>query len=124
MPTLLVVDDSEMNIDMLSKWLHKKGFNTLIAKDGKEGIEVATTQQPDLILMDLSMPVIDGWEASKRLKNQPETKHIPIIALSAHALEEERISALEAGCDDYETKPLNLKGLTEKILQHLTSPSQ
>lgn len=124
MPTLLIVDDSDMNIDMLSKWLHKKGFTTLVAKDGKEGIEVATTQQPDLILMDLSMPVLDGWEASKQLKSQVETKHIPIIALSAHALAQERISALEAGCDDYESKPLNLKGLTEKILQHLASSSQ
>lgn len=94
---LLIVDDSELNIGMLSKWLNKRGFDVIVARDGQEGIEKATSELPALILMDLTMPIVNGWDASRQLKSQPATREIPIIALSAHAMEEDRLSALDAG---------------------------
>lgn len=121
MPTLLIVDDSEQNINMLSKWLRKKGFDVIFAMNGQEGVEKASTEVPALILMDLTMPIVNGWDACRQLKRIPATSTIPIIALSAHAMDEDRLSALEAGCDDYESKPLDLKRLTEKIVALLDS---
>ena len=121
MPKLLIVDDNELNIDMLSKWLKKNGFDIIVAQNGQEGITKASTESPDLVLMDLTMPVTDGWQATAKLKSLPETRSIPVIALSAHDSDEDRLSALEAGCDDYECKPLNLKRVTEKICQLLES---
>jgi CheY-like chemotaxis protein len=115
MPKILLVEDNEMNRDMLSRRLERKGFEVVCALDGQQGIEMASTVSPDLILMDLSLPVIDGWEATRRLKAAPETAGIPIIALTAHALAGDRDRALEAGCDDVDTKPVELPRLLEKI---------
>jgi two-component system cell cycle response regulator DivK len=115
MPTLLIVEDNEMNRDMLSRRLKRRGFELLVAVDGQQGFDVATEHQPDLILMDMSLPVLDGWEATRRLKAQPSTQHIPVIALTAHAMAGDRESAMEAGCDDYDTKPVELARLLEKI---------
>lgn len=115
MAKILLVEDNEMNRDMLSRRLQKRGYDTLLAWDGVEGIELAQTSQPDLILMDLSLPKLDGWEATRRLKTDPDTQAIPIIALTAHAIAGDRQRALEAGCDDYESKPLNFADLLTKI---------
>ena len=115
MTKILLVEDNEMNRDMLSRRLMRKGFDVLMAVDGQEGLERARAVGPDLILMDMSLPVMDGWEASRRLKADPDTQHIPIIALTAHAMSEDRQSALDAGCDDYDTKPVDLKRLLGKI---------
>lgn len=115
MPRILLVEDNEMNRDMLSRRLERKGFEVVCALDGQQGIEMASTHSPDLILMDLSLPVIDGWEATRRLKAAPETAGIPVIALTAHALAGDRDRALEAGCDDVDTKPVELPRLLEKI---------
>lgn len=112
---ILLVEDNEINRDMLTLRLQRKGYEVLIAVDGQEGIDVAKTKAPDLILMDMSLPVIDGWHASQQLKADPQTKHIPIIALTAHAMESDRAKALAAGCDDYYTKPIDLPGLIEKM---------
>ena len=115
MTTILYVEDNEDNIYMLSKRLKKKGFDITIAKDGEEGLKAARDLKPDLILMDLSLPLLDGWEATRILKSEPETKLIPIIALSAHAMQEHKDKALEAGCDDYDTKPVDITRLLSKI---------
>ena len=115
MPTILLVEDNELNRDMLSRRLMRKGYEVLIAEDGAKGLKAATEGRPDLILMDMSLPVVDGWEATRRLKAAPETRSIPIIALTAHAMATDRDKAIEAGCDDYETKPLELARLVEKI---------
>ena len=115
MSTILIVEDNEMNRDMLSRRLKRRGFELLIAVDGQQGLDIATEQQPDLILMDMSLPVLDGWEATRRIKAQDSTKHIPVIALTAHAMAGDRESALEAGCDEYDTKPVELARLLEKI---------
>ncbi len=115
MPTILIVEDNEVNRDMLSRRLSRRGYQVLTAVDGQEGVTVAQSQNPDLILMDLSLPVMDGWEATKRLKAAPETQSIPIIALTAHALMSDRDQAIEAGCDDYETKPIDFPRLLEKL---------
>lgn len=115
MPKILLVEDNEMNRDMLSRRLERRGFEVVIAVDGGEGVEKAQTTQPDLILMDMSLPVIDGWEATRRIKAQEELKAIPVIALTAHAMAGDREKALEAGCDDYDTKPIELPRLLEKI---------
>ena len=115
MTNILYVEDNEDNIYMLSKRLKKKGFGITIAKDGKEGLKAARELKPDLILMDLSLPLLDGWEATKILKSEPETKLIPVIALSAHAMQEHKDKALEAGCDDYDTKPVDITRLLSKI---------
>jgi CheY-like chemotaxis protein len=115
MPKILLVEDNEMNRDMLSRRLEKRGYTLAIAADGGVGIELAKSGAPDLILMDMSLPVIDGWEATKILKADATTKTIPIIALTAHAMDSDRVKALEAGCDDFDTKPVELARLLAKI---------
>ena len=115
MPRILLVEDNEMNRDMLSRRLLRKGFDVVMAEDGAAGVAQATSLSPALILMDMSLPVIDGWEATRRLKADPATAGIPIIALTAHAMSEDRDKALAAGCDDYDTKPIDLDRLLEKI---------
>ena len=115
MHKILLVEDNEMNRDMLSRRLERRGYQVLIAIDGGQGVEMARKEGPDLILMDMSLPVIDGWEASRQLKTAPETHSIPIIALTAHAMAGDREKALEAGCNDYDTKPIELPRLLGKI---------
>ncbi|MBI2394572.1 MAG: response regulator [Deltaproteobacteria bacterium] len=115
MARILLVEDNEMNRDMLSRRLVRKGHEVLVAVDGEAGIELARAQAPDLILLDMSLPVLDGWEAARRLKSEDGTRAIPIIALTAHALSGDREKALAAGCDDYEIKPVELPRLLEKI---------
>lgn len=115
MPKILLVEDNEMNRDMLSRRLKRKGYEVVIAINGAEGVSMATSEAPDLILMDMSLPVLDGWEATRQLKANPQTQPIPIIALTAHAMSGDREKALEAGCDDYDTKPIELRRLLEKI---------
>jgi two-component system, cell cycle response regulator DivK len=115
MAKILLVEDNEMNRDMLSRRLQRKGYEVVLALDGQQGLEYAITQLPDLILMDMSLPVIDGWEVTSQLKKLPETNKIPIIALTAHAMASDRQRALDAGCDDYDTKPVELPRLLEKI---------
>ncbi len=115
MAKLLLVEDNEMNQDMLSRRLIRKGYSVVIAVDGLQGITMAQTESPDLILMDMSLPVIDGWEATRRLKSATATRYIPVIALTAHAMSGDREQALEAGCDEYDTKPINLERLVSKI---------
>lgn len=115
MTRILYVEDNEDNVYMLTRRLRRKGYDVLVATDGEEGIEKARADAPSLILMDLSLPVLDGWQAARRIKAAPETRHIPIIALSAHAMEGDRESAVAAGCDDYDTKPIDLARLLVKI---------
>jgi CheY-like chemotaxis protein len=115
MTTILIVEDNEMNRDMLSRRLERKGYQVLIAVDGVMGIAVAREKSPDLILMDMSLPVVDGWEATRRLKADGALKHIPVIALTAHAMANDRQKALEAGCDEYDTKPIELPRLLAKM---------
>ena len=115
MPKLLLVEDNEMNRDMLSRRLQRKGYEVLLAIDGQQGVDLAKAQAPDLILMDMSLPVIDGWEATRRLKADDATRAIPVIALTAHAMTGDRDKALEAGCDDYDTKPVEFPRLLAKI---------
>ena len=115
MPRILLVEDNEMNRDMLSRRLERKGYEVLLAVDGREGVERAGAEAPDLVLMDMSLPVLDGWEATRILKAAPATRGIPVIALTAHAMSSDRAKALEAGCDDYDTKPIDLPRLLEKI---------
>jgi CheY-like chemotaxis protein len=115
MPRILLVEDNEMNRDMLSRRLERRGYEVVMAVDGGEGVAKAQTEAPDLILMDMSLPVIDGWEATRQLKTAPETSGIPVIALTAHAMAGDREKALDAGCDDYDTKPIELPRLLEKI---------
>jgi two-component system cell cycle response regulator DivK len=115
MPRILVVEDNEMNRDMLSRRLARKKYEVLVAIDGGEGVVMARSEAPDLILMDMSLPVMDGWEATRQLKASPETKAIPIIALTAHAMSGDREKAIEAGCDDYDTKPIELPRLLAKV---------
>jgi two-component system cell cycle response regulator DivK len=104
MPKILVVEDNEMNRDMLSRRLQRRGYAVLIAEDGERGVAVAAAERPDLILMDMSLPVLDGWEATRRLKADPATRPIPVIALTAHAMSTDREKVFEAGCDDYEAR--------------------
>jgi len=115
MPKILLVEDNEMNRDMLSRRLIRRGYEIVIAVDGQQGVDLATSEQPTLILMDMSLPVIDGWEATRRIKAADATKHIPVIALTAHAMAGDREQALAAGCDDYDTKPIDLPRLLPKI---------
>jgi CheY-like chemotaxis protein len=115
MPKILLVEDNEMNRDMLSRRLVRNGFEVAIAVDGGQGVAMATSERPDLILMDLSLPVIDGWEATRRVKADPATKAIPVIALTAHAMSDDKEKALAAGCDDFDTKPVELPRLLAKI---------
>ncbi len=115
MSKILLVEDNEMNRDMLSRRLERKGFEVIIAIDGQAGVDMASSTNPDIILMDLSLPVIDGWEATRRIKADPATQSIPVIALTAHAMAGDEKKAREAGCDDYDTKPVNLNRLLDKI---------
>ncbi len=114
MPKILLVEDNEMNRDMLSRRLQRKGHEVVMAVDGQEAVEMAQSQTPDLILMDISLPVMDGLEATKRIKTAPETRSIPIIGLTAHAMAGDREKSLEAGCDDYDTKPIDFQRLLGK----------
>ena len=115
MKKILLVEDNEMNRDMLSRRLLRNGYAVVLAVDGEEAVTVATSELPDLVLMDMSLPVIDGWEATRRVKAAAPTKHIPIIALTAHAMAGDREKAMAAGCDDYDTKPIELARLIGKI---------
>jgi CheY-like chemotaxis protein len=115
MQRILLVEDNEANRDMLCRRLERSGFAVLAAADGRQGVEAAHSEKPDLILMDMSLPEIDGWEAARRIKADPQTAALPIIALTAHALAGDRERALAAGCDDYDTKPIEFKRLLEKI---------
>jgi CheY-like chemotaxis protein len=115
MPKILLVEDNEMNRDMLSRRLQRKGYEVLTAHDGEQGHVMACSEAPDLILMDISLPVMNGWEVTRLLKSNAATRHIPIIALTAHALVTDRQKAFEAGCDDYDTKPIEFGRLSEKI---------
>ncbi len=115
MAKILLVEDNEMNRDMLSRRLERKGHQILIAIDGEQGVNLACLEAPDLILMDMSLPVLDGWEATRKLKAIPETQSIPIIALTAHAMAGDREKCMEAGCDDYDTKPVEFPRLMGKI---------
>ena len=115
MPKILLVEDNEDNRDMLSRRLIRKGYDVSLANDGGAGVAQALSEIPDLILMDMSLPVLDGWEATRRVKENPATRAIPIIALTAHAMADDREKAIAAGCDDYDTKPIDLPRLLEKI---------
>ena len=119
MPKILIVEDNDMNLDMLSRRLARKGFDIVSARDGRAGVESAESEKPDIILMDMSLPVMDGWEATRTLKAQQKTADIPVIALTAHAMESDRDKAMEAGCDDFYTKPIELPGLLDKIAKLL-----
>jgi CheY-like chemotaxis protein len=124
MPKILLVEDNEMNRDMLSRRLVRGGYEVIIAADGARGVAMATSDRPDLILMDMSLPVIDGWEATRRIKATPDLRNIPIIALTAHAMATDRDKALEAGCDEYDTKPIELQRLLGKIETLLAAAGQ
>jgi CheY-like chemotaxis protein len=115
MAKILLVEDNEMNRDMLSRRLERRGYEVIVAVDGEEGVARARAEAPDLIVMDMSLPVLDGWEATRQLKAAPETKSIPIVALTAHAMAGDREKALEAGCDDFDTKPIDLPRLLGKL---------
>ncbi|MGH8972296.1 MAG: response regulator [Acidimicrobiia bacterium] len=115
MTKILLVEDNEMNRDMLSRRLERRGYEVIVAVDGEEGVARARAEVPDLVLMDMSLPVLDGWEATRQLKAAPETKSIPIVALTAHAMAGDREKALEAGCDDFDTKPIDLPRLLGKV---------
>lgn len=115
MATLLVIEDNELNRDMLARRLARRGYQVLTARDGLEGVHTAQAQHPDLVLMDLSLPAMDGWRATRELRADPRTQAIPVVALTAHALPEDRARALEAGCNDFATKPIDLDTLLAKI---------
>jgi len=119
MAKILLVEDNEMNRDMLSRRLKRKGYEVVIAEDGQEGVNMAQSESPAVILLDMSLPVMDGWEAARQLKANPETKGIPILGLSAHAMTPDRDKAIAAGCDDYDTKPVDIKRLLGKIQELL-----
>ena|ERR1041384_5681501 len=121
---ILLVEDNEMNRDMLSRRLERKGYTVIVAEDGQQGVDMAAACQPDVILMDMSLPVLDGWEATRRIKAQETTKSIPVIALTAHAMASDEQKAREAGCDDFDTKPIDLARLLEKILTQLPANTE
>lgn len=124
MYTILLVEDNEMNRDMLSRRLTRRGYDVAIALDGAEGVRMARETRPDLILMDMSLPVLDGWEATRRIKADAETVAIPVIALTAHAMTDDEAEARAAGCDDFDTKPVDLERLLAKIERWLPSRSE
>lgn len=115
MAKILLVEDNEMNSDMLSRRLVRKGYQVVLAVDGRQGVAMAASEAPDLILMDMSLPVLNGWDATRQIKTSPATHHIPVIALTAHAMASDRDDAMKAGCDAFETKPIELPQLLEKI---------
>lgn len=115
MAKILLVEDDEMSWDMLSRRLQRKGHEVVVAIDGEKALKIARSESPEIVLMDISLPGIDGWEATRRIKALPETRSIPIIALTAHAMSEDREKAMEAGCDDYDTKPIDFSRLLKKI---------
>ena len=115
MPKILLVEDNELNRDMLSRRLGRRGYDVVVAVDGEQGLELARSESPDLVLMDMSLPKLDGWEAASQLRSDEATKSIPILALTAHAMEGDRERAMNAGCDDYDTKPVDLNRLLGKI---------
>jgi CheY-like chemotaxis protein len=115
MPKILLVEDNEMNRDMLSRRLQRKGYEVVIAEDGEQALTMAPLEEPDLILMDVSLPAMDGWQVTRLLKSRESTSHVPVIALTAHALSSDRERAFEVGCDDYDTKPVEFVRLSEKI---------
>ncbi len=119
MAKILLVEDNEMNRDMLSRRLTRQGYEVVLAQDGARGVAMVTEERPDLVLMDMSLPVLDGWEATRRLKSDPATRVVPVIALTAHAMAADKEKALAAGCDDYDTKPIELPRLLDKITQLL-----
>lgn len=119
MARILLVEDNELNRDMLSRRLQRKGYEVLVAVDGEQGVAISQRESPDLILMDMSLPVLDGWQATRRLKADPQTQSIPIIALTAHAMAGDRERAIEVGCDDYDTKPVEFQRLLTKITEML-----
>jgi CheY-like chemotaxis protein len=123
MHKILLIEDNEMNRDMLSRRLSRKGFEIAIAEDGERGVEMAQSESPSLILMDISLPVMDGYEATRQIKANPTTRSIPIVALTAHAMSGDREKCLEAGCDEYETKPVDLPRLLDKIEKLLVGES-
>ncbi len=122
MPKILLVEDNEMNRDMLSRRLERRGYTVLIAVDGQQGVDLTRAEKPDLVLMDMSLPVIDGWEATRQLKADEATKGIPVIALTAHAMQGDEDKARAAGCDDFDTKPVELPRLLQKIEAQLQRP--
>jgi len=124
MSKILLVEDNETNRDMLSRRLVTRGYEVILAVDGESGLALAESESPDLILMDMSLPVLDGWEATRRLKTTPSTQPIPVIALTAHAMSGDRTKAMEAGCDDYDTKPIELPRLLGKIETLLSKTRQ
>ncbi len=119
---ILIVEDNEMNRDMLSRRLERKGYAIVMAVDGQQGVDMAISESPALILMDMSLPVIDGWEATRRIKADDRTKHIPVIALTAHAMQGDEQKAREAGCDDYDVKPVELPRLLGKMEALIGAP--
>ncbi len=121
MSKILIVEDNEMNRDMLSRRLTRRGYEIVVAQDGQEGLDKMRSETPDLVLMDMGLPVLDGWQATSQAKASEDISSIPVIALTAHALEQDRVKAMEAGADDYDTKPVNLNRLIEKIENHLPS---
>jgi two-component system cell cycle response regulator DivK len=124
MARILLVEDNEMNWDMLSRRLRRRGFEVIVATDGKQGVDMALSELPDLILMDMSLPVLDGWEATRQIKMAPKTQAIPIIALTSHAMRGDRERALAAGCDDYDIKPIEFPRLLDKIQALLDRPGK
>ncbi|MBK7825103.1 response regulator [Nannocystis sp.] len=122
MPKILIVEDNELSRDMLSRRLRRKGYEVLVATDGQEGIAMAQRELPDLVLMDLSLPDLDGWEATRRLKANAKTQAIPVIALTAHAMSGDREKAIDAGCDEYDTKPIDLRRLLSKMIRFVEDP--
>ena len=121
MSKILIVEDNEMNRDMLSRRLTRRGYEIVVAQDGQEGLDKMRSETPDLVLMDMGLPVLDGWQATSQAKASEDISSIPVIALTAHALEQDRVKAMEAGADDYDTKPVNLNRLIEKIENQLPS---
>ena len=124
MAKILLVEDNEMNRDMLSRRLERKGFSVVMAEDGRQGVAMAASESPDLILLDMSLPLVDGWEAARQIKAGAATRHIPIVALTAHAMAGDREKALQAGCDEYDTKPVEFARLLAKIEAILASKSR
>jgi two-component system, cell cycle response regulator DivK len=121
MAKVLLVEDNEMNRDMLSRRLIRRGYEVVFAVDGQQGVDMARSEKPDIILMDMSLPVMDGWEATRRVKSDEASRSVPVIGLTAHAMSGDREKAIEAGCDDYDTKPVELDRLIEKIERLLST---